>query len=481
MANIDNTRMKAAIWARVGLVAGAALALAACQTTGYDENGEPTGGSVARPRFPVRAEPAPEAPPPPPAYTPPPAPPAAVEPPRPSTSTPPVTSQPLPPPAASSPPPAYNPPPQSSYTSPPRPRPAAPVQQRLAAGRVVDAEGPPKIYTVKKGQGLDAVARELGTTRQALAEANDLKAPYALKPGQKLKGPGGRGKAYVVESGDTLFSIARRFGVQATELAEINDFSVNAPIRPGQKIVLPKGFKDNGPIMVATAPPAPSVSLAAPLRPTTPASPPPPTYSAPVPPPPPAQAQVPPPRPTPYNAPQATPPGQAAPPTQSAQAARPAPSAPAPAGPVIERATASAAQVRAAGAGKFVWPVKGRVLSGFGSKPDGQRNDGINIAAAMNTPVKAAAAGEVIYAGDVLKEYGNLVLIQHTDGFVTAYGHLAKINVKMKEKVSQNQEIGEVGQSGGVSQPQLHFETRYARTPADSPAPPVDPMLVLPE
>ena len=130
--------------------------------------------------------------------------------------------------------------------------------------------------------------------------------------------------------------------------------------------------------------------------------------------------------------------------------------------------------------GKFIWPVKGRILSGFGPKTDGQRNDGINIAAPMNASVHAAAGGEVIYAGDVLREYGNLVLIQHPDGFVTAYGHLAKVNVKMKDKVTQDQEIGQVGESGGVTQPQLHFETRYARSPADSPAPPVDPMLVLP-
>jgi murein DD-endopeptidase MepM/ murein hydrolase activator NlpD len=166
---------------------------------------------------------------------------------------------------------------------------------------------------------------------------------------------------------------------------------------------------------------------------------------------------------------------------RAAPAPSPAVAAPsAPAGPPSERQTASAAQVKAAGTGKFVWPVKGRVLSGFGPKPDGQRNDGINIAAPMNASVHAAASGEVIYAGDVLREYGNLVLIQHADGFVTAYGHLAKMNVKMKDKVSQDQEIGQVGDSGGVTQPQLHFETRYARTPADSPAPPVDPMLVLP-
>ena len=102
------------------------------------------------------------------------------------------------------------------------------------------------------------------------------------------------------------------------------------------------------------------------------------------------------------------------------------------------------------------------------------------ITAPMSAPVHAAAAGEVIYAGDVLREYGNLVLIQHPDGFVTAYGHLSKVYVKMRDKVGQEQEIGLVGDTGGVGQPQLHFETRYARSPADTPAPPVDPMLVLP-
>jgi murein DD-endopeptidase MepM/ murein hydrolase activator NlpD len=93
--------------------------------------------------------------------------------------------------------------------------------------------------------------------------------------------------------------------------------------------------------------------------------------------------------------------------------------------------------------------------------------------------VRAAAAGEVVYAGDQVPGFGNLVLVKHADGWVTAYAHLDRTSVQMRQAVMQGQEIGEVGSSGGVSEPQLHFEVRYAPSPTDK-ARPVDPMLVLP-
>jgi len=85
----------------------------------------------------------------------------------------------------------------------------------------------------------------------------------------------------------------------------------------------------------------------------------------------------------------------------------------------------------------------------------------------------------VVYAGDQVPGFGNLVLIKHTDGWVTAYAHLDRVSVQMRQQVSQGQELGQVGLSGGVTEPQLHFEVRYAPTPADK-AKPVDPVLVLP-
>lgn len=107
------------------------------------------------------------------------------------------------------------------------------------------------------------------------------------------------------------------------------------------------------------------------------------------------------------------------------------------------------------------------------------RSDGIDIGATQGDSVRSAAAGEVVYAGNAVQGFGNLVLIKHAGGWVTAYAHLASIEVKMRQPVTQGQEIGLVGQTGGVDRPQLHFEIRYAPTTKDK-ARPVDPMLVLP-
>jgi murein DD-endopeptidase MepM/ murein hydrolase activator NlpD len=116
-----------------------------------------------------------------------------------------------------------------------------------------------------------------------------------------------------------------------------------------------------------------------------------------------------------------------------------------------------------AGAG-FRWPAKGRVISGFGK---GGGNDGINIALPEGTPVKAAEAGEVAYAGNELKGYGNLVLIRHPDGWVSAYAHNGELKVKRGDKIARGQTVATSGQTGNVSSPQLHFELRKGSTPVD--------------
>lgn len=115
----------------------------------------------------------------------------------------------------------------------------------------------------------------------------------------------------------------------------------------------------------------------------------------------------------------------------------------------------------------FSWPLKGRIISDFGAGDDGQRSDGINIAAVYGTPIRAAAAGTVSYAGDELKNYGNLVLIRHANGYITAYAHAESLTVSKGDVVKQGQLIGYAGDSGGVSQPQLHFEIRRGKTPLD--------------
>ncbi len=129
---------------------------------------------------------------------------------------------------------------------------------------------------------------------------------------------------------------------------------------------------------------------------------------------------------------------------------------------------------RPAATSTFIWPIEGKILSRFGGKAGGMRNDGINIAAAANAKIHAAGAGTVIYSGAELKNYGRLILIRHGNGWVTAYAHNAAAKVLEGAKVTSGQVIALAGSSGSVDVPQLHFETRKGVKP-------VDPMGHLPK
>ena len=113
--------------------------------------------------------------------------------------------------------------------------------------------------------------------------------------------------------------------------------------------------------------------------------------------------------------------------------------------------------------GHYPWPVRGRVLAGYGATKEGGHNAGINIAAARGAPVRAVDAGVVAYAGNEIRGYGNLVLVKHPDGFISAYAHLDSLLVKRGDTVSRGQVIAKVGNTGGVSEPQLHFELRRGK------------------
>ena len=326
-------------------------------------------------------------------------------------------------------------------------------------GRVVAATRMFRDYQVQKGDHLYAIARDFQTTADALVDANDLKSANSLRPGQHLKIP--IEKAYVAESGDTLAGVAKRFGVSVGELSDLNNLPARGRLRGGDKIALPAHYDDHGPTRLApeyveerpkyrpirapresssvlsSGPYVPSqAALEAGARRR-------------------AEEQV--------TGTQSTPPYR---PSASYETTQP--SAPPP------------ADVIAAGRGRFIWPVHGDILSPFGVKGVGRRNDGIDIKASQGTSVHAAASGEVVYAGDQVPGFGNLVLIKHADGWVTAYAHLDRASVHMRQSVTQGDEIGQVGQSGGVFEPQLHFEIRYAPRPTDK-ARPIDPSLVLPK
>lgn len=138
----------------------------------------------------------------------------------------------------------------------------------------------------------------------------------------------------------------------------------------------------------------------------------------------------------------------------------------------IARNVNYAAPAKPAPVSMFDWPIKGNIISAFGLTQSGRRNDGVNIAAPVGTPVRAAADGDVVYRGSELQGYGNLLLIKHEDGYVTAYAHNDVMLVKKGDRVRKGQVIAKVGQSGAASEPQLHFEVRQNLKA-------IDPVLLL--
>ncbi len=396
-------------------------------------------------------------------------------------------------------------------------------------GRLESSEAP-KSVKVRKGDTIDALAAKYGTTKEAILEANRIRHPHDLAVGSTLKIPSDNTESakasgpvsqsgsasrsvrassqpYVTHNGDTLYSLGRRYHVSPKLLADLNGLSPNSHLHIGQHIRLPgqetaaeaqaeaparrvaaartherahgtfaAPLASNDSAMAGAESP-PGGTLMPPVRPTRmarndialsnmgPAEPVPYTSL-------PGHLATPPQRPT----------GPAyAPPVRVASPTYIPPAGPAYIPPVNLPQAAPAppdAQVVLAGRGRFVWPVHGPVLSSFGPKAGGQRSDGLDISAPTGAAVHAAASGDVVYAGDLVPGLGNLVLIKHDDGWITAYAHLSRTEVKIKDHVMQGAEIGLAGQSGGAAQPEVYFEIRYAPTPRDK-AKPVDPSLLL--
>jgi murein DD-endopeptidase MepM/ murein hydrolase activator NlpD len=137
------------------------------------------------------------------------------------------------------------------------------------------------------------------------------------------------------------------------------------------------------------------------------------------------------------------------------------------AGTAASQQLAAVTPTVATGSGQFGWPVQGQVISKFGATADGLRNDGINISAPAGAPVVAAADGVVAYAGNELRGFGNMILIRHANGWVTAYAHNQSLNVQKGDTVKRGQTIARVGQTGNVTAPQLHFEIRKGTSAQD--------------
>jgi murein DD-endopeptidase MepM/ murein hydrolase activator NlpD len=308
--------------------------------------------------------------------------------------------------------------------------------------------------TVAPGETLETISRRYDVPVAALMEANNITRPGSVHPGQHLVIPRRRGPAaalatpptrvasssaampspapvgpprnalaagssvHVVAPGETLHSIARHYGKPVLVLAKANNIAPDTMVRVGERIIVPGGAST--PVAAAAAPAAPPA----------------PRNEAPV--------------------------GSLAAAESPHSARLAAPVAP-------DSAEGGAAKAAEAGGSVpgFRWPVRGRVIAGFGPKPNGLQNDGINLAVPEGTPVKAADDGVVAYAGNELKGYGNLVLVRHSNGFVTAYAHASEIMVKRGDTVKRGQVIAKSGQTGSVTSPQLHFEIRKGATPVD--------------
>jgi len=307
--------------------------------------------------------------------------------------------------------------------------PAPPVTQNASPPPPNPGNIPGGLVTVGHGETIYQVSQRTGSPVRDLIDANHLRPPYRLTIGQSLIVP--RTPTHVVQRGETLYTIADAEGVELYSLARMNEVTPPFAVRPGEVLKLPPAVaRPLAPPTPLPGPPQGKPDIAtATLAPVTTQ----PEGALPAPPPQkPEVASLPP----PVQAPAASAPPPA---TQSPEAALPAPPT---------------------RGGRFLWPVQGKVIGNFGTTASGTHNDGINIAAPKGTPVRAADSGVVAYAGNELRGYGNLVLIKHTGGWMTAYAHNEVLLVKRGDVVKRGQEIAKVGASGIVSQPQLHFEVR---------------------
>ncbi|MDX2028982.1 MAG: M23 family metallopeptidase [Alphaproteobacteria bacterium] len=290
-------------------------------------------------------------------------------------------------------------------------QPSLPARASLTPGETV---------TVGKNQNVYAVARQHNVSMRDLIVLNDLKAPFTLKEGQQLTLPyGARSETPYNAPYSTASSSSPSLPPPPMNSGSARSMDVEAvplpPIEtsPPQPVHSPSNIR-SGAVSSAPVTAAPVESLNAPATPPRPVA-------------------------------------TTAEPSRAEQIAS-------------ERSPDAESHPSAI---TMKWPVQGPILSSFGPKGQGLNNDGINIGAPKGAPVVAAASGIVAYAGNEMKGFGNLVLIRHHGGWVTAYAHLDRALVTKDVVVAQGDMIGTVGKTGDAASPQLHFETRYNGKPVD--------------
>lgn len=271
------------------------------------------------------------------------------------------------------------------------------------------------VHIVTKKQTVYAISRLYGVPVRSLLIINKLEPPYILALGQKITVPAQR--THMVKKGETVYAISRRYDVSRKELMRLNGVGAPFTIKIGQTLLLP-------------ATQASVTTVAAVDRGEGDRS---------------------------NDPPAATAPSRSSPSPQSQVAIAPPPRQ------VIVPPSTNIPRPKGLSRRGFMWPISGRVISRFGPKRGGLHNDGINIAAPRGTPILAAQNGVVAYRGNELRGFGNLILIKHAKGYMTAYAHSDKILVKRGQRVARGQTIAKVGSSGNVAKPQLHFEIRKGR------------------
>jgi murein DD-endopeptidase MepM/ murein hydrolase activator NlpD len=331
--------------------------------------------------------------------------------------------------------------------------------------------------TVGPGDTINRIAKRYGVPAAALMAANHISAPATIRRGQQIIIPRSPATAvaaarpmppmsapvppptaaaarppqapaaaagegiHVVAAGETLSSIAHHYRRSRIAIAKANNIEPDAKLHVAQRLVIPGG--------------RPTTVRVGGLEPTPPAR-----GST-------GQGSVVPAVEQTIDAgPSPVPPAP-----QKVVAATPAPSARVTTAttsePIGEDVTTEKSSKTAAVAPQFRWPVHGRIITAFGPQMSGQPNDGINVAVPEGTAVKAADDGIVAYAGNELKGYGNLILVRHQNGFVTAYANASELMVRRGDPVKRGQVIARSGQTGTVTSPQLHFEIRKGATPVD--------------
>jgi len=344
-----------------------------------------------------------------------------------------------------------------------------------------------KYHVAERGDTVYGVARTYGVSVTEVTQINNMQAPYTLSAGQEVRLPASAGilggpqprvrmPGAAVQTAAVTPAVTRPVTMQPTVTT-----ASRTPTTP------PVQAQNTSPPVVATTQPTRPVTPATPSSPTVATAPPSTASTKPTAPP----AHTTSTKADPYSDRNVASAQQNLPvepdPVASAQSQNlpPPPSATdsaAPPATATSPSTSTGTQVAAVppsnpnlpsetpareGGGTFLWPINGKVLSSFGPKENGLHNDGINLGAPRGTPIKVGDNGTVAYVGNELRGFGNLVLVRHADGWITAYAHCEEILVKVGEQVKRGQVVARVGSTGGVDQPQLHFELRKGKQPVN--------------